>query len=247
MNWGQLREDEFYIWTKNGQGEERSQFRIKAEEVCLLIIDMQKGALYPEYGLAKVYAKLGKRPIEWQVQRLKSTVVPKLQKLLTMFREEQLKIIHVKTGAELNDLSDLPETKRDQVWKEEKKAGMDMRYLVHSPDMEVIDELAPTGDEIVMNKRTASLFTSTAADFVLRNMGIKYLVVTGAATDGCAGLTAMHGSDLGYFTTMVEDCCVSFLREGHYAFLDLFRGRYGRVTTTEEILSELTSKTPVEV
>ena len=45
-----------------------------------------------------------------------------------------------------------------------------------SRDGKVIDEIAPVGDEIVLPKRSSSVFVSTHIDYLLRNLGVKQLV-----------------------------------------------------------------------
>ena len=54
---------------------------------------------------------------------------------------------------------------------------------IHLPrgasDAAVIAELAPGPDEIVLPKTSSGVFNSTNIDYVLRNLGVRFLVVTG--------------------------------------------------------------------
>ena len=43
-----------------------------------------------------------------------------------------------------------------------------------SPDAKMVDELAPTDDEIMFPKTSSSVFISTNIDYVLRNLGTRY-------------------------------------------------------------------------
>ena len=52
-------------------------------------------------------------------------------------------------------------------------------------EAEVIDELRPGDDEIVIPKTSSSLFNSTNCEYVLRNLGIEYVMVMGMLTDQC--------------------------------------------------------------
>ena len=49
----------------------------------------------------------------------------------------------------------------------------------------VLDAIAPAEDEIVLPKTSSSLFNSTNIDYLLRNLGMEDLVVTGFLTDQC--------------------------------------------------------------
>ena len=54
-------------------------------------------------------------------------------------------------------------------------------------DARVVDPLAPTGDEIMFPKTSSSVFISTNIDYVLRNLGTRFLIVAGCLTDQWGG------------------------------------------------------------
>jgi ureidoacrylate peracid hydrolase len=49
----------------------------------------------------------------------------------------------------------------------------------------VIDAIKPGEDEIHIPKTSSSVFMSTNIDYVLRNLGTRYLVISGVVTDQC--------------------------------------------------------------
>ena len=53
----------------------------------------------------------------------------------------------------------------------------------------VVDAIAPVRDEIVLPKTSSGLFNSTNFDYLLRNMGIDSVLVTGFLTDQCVDIT----------------------------------------------------------
>lgn len=53
----------------------------------------------------------------------------------------------------------------------------------NSKDAAVLPELTPGPNEPILPKTSSSVFQSTCCDFILRNMGIKQLVVAGCVTD----------------------------------------------------------------
>ena len=50
---------------------------------------------------------------------------------------------------------------------------------------QVLDCIAPEGDEIVLPKTSSSVFLSTSLDYLLRNLGVRQLLVAGCVTDQC--------------------------------------------------------------
>ncbi|MDF1721371.1 MAG: cysteine hydrolase [Minwuia sp.] len=107
-----------------------------------------------------------------------------------------------------------------------------------SRDAQVIDGLAPAGDEIVIPKTSSSVFISTNIDYVLRNLGVRQLVISGLLTDQCVDSAVRDACDMGYLVTVVTDACGTRTTERHEASLRLNRG-YCRQVTTDALLAEL--------
>jgi ureidoacrylate peracid hydrolase len=107
-----------------------------------------------------------------------------------------------------------------------------------SPDARMVDELAPTDDEIVFPKTSSSVFISTNIDYVLRNLGTKYLIIAGCLTDQCVDSAVRDACDLGYLVTVPTDACATLSPERHDWSLRNNRG-YCRQITTQELLEEI--------
>ena len=107
-----------------------------------------------------------------------------------------------------------------------------------SADAKVVDELAPQGDEIVFSKTSSSVFISTNIDYVLRNLGIHYLIIAGCLTDQCVDSAVRDACDLGYLVTVPTDACLTLSAERHEWSLRNNRG-YCRQLTTEKLLQEI--------
>src|SRR5262249_8952375 len=74
---------------------------------------------------------------------------------------------------------------------------------------QVIEAIAPKGDEIVLPKTSSSAFTSTILDYLLRNIGIEDVFVAGFTTDQCIDHAVKDGADRGYYMTCVHDACAA--------------------------------------
>jgi len=107
-----------------------------------------------------------------------------------------------------------------------------------SRDAEMVDELEPLADEIVIRKTSSSVFISTNIDYVLRNLGIRYLIIAGGLTDQCVDSAVRDACDLGYLVTVPTDACVTLSAERHESSLRNNRG-YCRQVSTQSLLAEI--------
>jgi nicotinamidase-related amidase len=194
---------------------------VEPDRTALLIIDLQKG-LCGDDKLASESAH------SYLHHRIRSVVVPNGQQLLDACRAIGVEVIY--TVIECLTLDG-----RDR--------GLDYKIsglfaAKGSREAEVIDELAPLENEIVIPKTSSSLFNSTNADYVFRNLGIEYILVMGMITDQCVETTIRDGCDRGYLMTIVEDACASRSERRHEDSLAGIRG-YCRQRTTGEIIAEL--------
>ena len=107
-----------------------------------------------------------------------------------------------------------------------------------SRDAQVIEEIAPLGDEIVIPKTSSSVFISTNIHYVLGNLGVRHLIVAGVLTDQCVDSTVRDACDLGYLVTLVPDACATQSEERHLSSLANNHG-YCRQLTTDAMIAEL--------
>jgi ureidoacrylate peracid hydrolase len=112
-----------------------------------------------------------------------------------------------------------------------------------SPDARMVDDLAPTADEIVFPKTSSSVFISTNIDYVLRNLGVKYLIIAGCLTDQCVDSAVRDACDLGYLVTCVTDACATLTQDRHDWALRNNSG-YCRQRTTDQMLAEIARLVP---
>lgn len=105
-----------------------------------------------------------------------------------------------------------------------------------SPLAKVIDAVAPHDDDIVLPKTSSGVFNSTNIDYVLRNLGIENVIVTGFVTDQCVDMAIRDGADRGYYMVCAQDACAAYTQERHATALRAFGG-YCRVQGVDEILA----------
>lgn len=105
-------------------------------------------------------------------------------------------------------------------------------------DGKVIDAIAPGEDEIVLPKSSSSVFVSTHIDYILRNLGVQQLILSGVLTDQCVESAIRDACDLGYLVTQVTDACATFSESRQAASLNAIKG-YCRQVTTDALIAEL--------
>jgi len=105
-------------------------------------------------------------------------------------------------------------------------------------DGQVLDAVAPVGDEIVLPKSASSVFNATHIEYVLRNMGITQIAMAGVYTDQCVETAVRDACDKGFLVTLVADACATTSQTAHDNSLSAMSG-YCRTVTTDQIVAEL--------
>lgn len=102
---------------------------------------------------------------------------------------------------------------------------------------EIVDELKPTDGDVVVKKNRTSGFIQTNMDLVLRNHGIKTLVVTGFVSNGCVLATAGDGQCFDYFNVVAKDCINSTRKDLHEHAMKVMEYRFD--TFTSDLIIEV--------
>jgi len=118
----------------------------------------------------------------------------------------------------------------------------DPQYAIHP-------NVAPLAGEAVVVKHFANSFRETRLLALLKELGVKTLVVTGMQTHMCVEAAVRAGADLGFDVVVVDDSCATRdlkIRETtvpaatvHAAVLAALNGSYARIVTTAELLAGL--------
>jgi len=80
---------------------------------------------------------------------------------------------------------------------------------------EVVKELAPFEGEHVVSKRRYSGFFGTRLDSLLRELGVKIIILTGTATNICVYSTALDAFMRGYEVIVIRNCVAGLTKEDH--------------------------------
>ena len=206
---------------------------IDPARAALLLIDVQNYTAHPHGGEWR-----GLPPQEYEqrlgyfFRTLRRVVLPNLRRLLAQCRQARIEIIYTV-------IESLTKDGRDRSL-DYKISGLDVPR--GSWDARVLDEVAPEADEIILRKTSSNVFVSTNIDYVLRNLGTRYLIVAGLLTDQCVESAVRDACDLGYLVTLVSDASTTYSAERHDQSLLGIRG-YCRQRQTEEIMAEIAALT----
>ncbi|WP_433566249.1 cysteine hydrolase family protein [Nocardia sp. CA-151230] len=213
-----------------------ADFTFDPNTVALLVIDMQRDFLLPG-GFGE---SLGN-----DVTLLRTVIEP-LAALLAAARAAGLPVIHTREG-HLPDLSDCPPAKlaRGNPSQRIGDPGRFGRILIRGEyGHDIIDELAPRDDEVVIDKPGKGAFYATELADVLARTGIRSLLVTGVTTEVCVHTTVREANDRGYECLVVSDCVGSYFPDFQRAGLAMITaqgGIFGWVADSAAVLDALTS------
>ena len=87
----------------------------------------------------------------------------------------------------------------------------------------IVDEIAPTDEDLVLDKSYASAFYGTPLITYLNGLGADTLVITGVSTSGCVRATAVDAVTRGYKVAVVADAVADRIGASHQiSLLDLW-------------------------
>ncbi len=204
---------------------------LRNRSTALLCIDMQYLDAAEGHGLFTDYetSPIPLEEMRYYFDRLKSTVLPNVHNLQNCFRSHGLEVIHVRIQSLTHDGRD----------RSKGHKRLELHASPGSAEACFLEEVAPVGDEIIINKTASGVFASTNLNYVLNNLGISSLYIVGVYTNECVETTVRHACDLGYLVTMVDDCCATVTPELHEASLTTLRDRYARIITADEAMTTI--------
>lgn len=164
----------------------------------------------------------------WFFDKFERETLPNMQRLQSAFRTRKIEVMY---------------TVIESLTKDGRDRSLDYKITGFnvpkgSWDGKVLDAIAPEDDEIVLPKSSSSVFVSTHIDYILRNLGVKQIVMSGLVTDQCVESAVRDACDLGYLVTHVTDACLTYSQERHDNSLNTIKG-YCRQVTTAELIAEI--------
>ncbi len=196
--------------------------RLSADSTALLVIDIQN-----------TYLEVDSDPVEaerWAPfrERMNETVIPNTVKLIAHCRARGVEVIFARIAC-------LKPDGRDRSLSQ-KKPGFNYLLLPKErEDSQLVPELTPAAEDIVVIKTTDSALTGTNLRLILRNMEISDIIVAGIFTDQCVSSSVRSLADESFGVVVVEDCCAAATEELHLNELKSINMIYCHVVQSEDV------------
>ena len=201
---------------------------------ALLVVDVQNYCSRPDGGeFSSVATGAAEQDNGYYFQRLSEVTLPAIRRLQEACRARGIEVL-------FTVIESLTLDGRDRSL-DYKITGFNVPR--GSWDAQVLEEIAPVGDEIVLSKTASSVFNATNIDYVLRNLGVRHLMIAGGLTDQCVESAVRDACDLGYLVTLVTDGCATMTPERHENSLRTIRG-YCRRRESGELVAEIEALAP---
>ncbi|MFH1377812.1 MAG: isochorismatase family cysteine hydrolase [Planctomycetota bacterium] len=153
------------------------------KDIALLIIDMQNDFVLP--GAPQCVSGA-------------VAVIPNIQKVLRLFRQNSLPVFHVVREYRADGI-DIEIVRREGFLS-------GRPYCVPgTTGCDIVDGLTPADGEYRVVKNRFSGFMQTELDFMLRRLGVSMIVVCGIQYPNCIRATIFDGVSYGYDVTLVTD------------------------------------------
>ena len=216
---------------------------IDTARTAVIVIDMQndfgtKGGMFDRAGI--------------DISIIQRVVSP-TAKVLAAARRTGIKIIYLKMGfhPDLSDLgsSDSANRMRHMLMGvgETVRApnGAESRILIRDTwNTDIVPELKPQADDVVVYKHRYSGFYQTDLDAILKQLELKYLIVTGCTTSVCVESTVRDAMFRDYACVLLADCTAEPIGHdlpgsNHEASLLVIQTLFGWVSGSDEFIQAL--------
>lgn len=219
----------FYYENDNDMGE----IAIEPEKTARLVIDMQH--VFITRPVYENPSESDKRQAErWEpfYRKIDEVVIPNNQRILNAFRDKGMEVCFAKIQCQKKCGSDRS--------LDQKATGYNELLLPKgTPSAEIVPQLAPQEDEIVVTKTTDSALTGTPLRLWFHNMGIDTVVCTGVLTDQCVSGTVRSLADESFKVWLIEDACMASTQKIQDNELEILNNIYCHVINTDELLEAL--------
>jgi nicotinamidase-related amidase len=206
-----------------------AHYEFSPSQTALVIVDMQYSDAHRDYGIGAKAKRLGaEAQFAYYFDRLESLVIPNIQQMQQFCRSVGIEVIFLRIASLLRDGRELNTM--------QKRSGT-LVASVGSKETEILEEIAPLDDELVINKGSSGVFNGTAFDQILDNMGITNLIFCGVGTNYCVETSVRDAGDRNYNVIMLRDGCAARNEEHERLAAEILDGIYCRMMTTDEAIA----------
>ena len=159
-------------------------------------------------------------------------IIPNMEKLLKAFRAKGLPVVFV--NAYTPEETKLPVYGR--FWPSLSRNRVNYKG---TPDVEVIDELKPQGDEPVFYNWPFGIFQGNDMEKYLAGKGVETIVLAGVATGMAVGVAAFALADRFFNVIVPSDTATDGNKELHEVIFKTMLPAIALVTTSNDVIEHL--------
>ena len=163
-------------------------------------------------------------------ERMQSQVIPRTSDLLKLCRTNGIECLFARIASHTLDGRERSLSQKMPGWN-------NLLLPKNGQPSQLVSELAPIGDEIVVTKTTDSALTGTNLRLILHNLGIKNVICAGIFTDQCVSSTVRSLADESFNVVVVEDCCAAGSDALHRKELEIINMIYCHVLSSYELIT----------
>lgn len=192
-------------------------FEFNKKQAALLVIDMQKGFIEEDAAMEVAPGR---------------DIIPNIKRLIESCRSSRVPVIFTRfvySPKVPNLIGELHDQHKPPI-------GC---CMLGDPSAEIVDDLKPLGNELVVDKHGYDAFHNTNLDYALRSLGRKQLVVTGVMTDICVLSTLTSALHHEYQIWTISDATATIWPEVQKMTLDLVERAYGMLSETSDLISQI--------
>jgi maleamate amidohydrolase len=160
--------------------------------------------------------------------------IARIGELLTAFHDRKMPVIYT-TGITREDGWDIG----SWAWKNNRVEESVPRPEQNLDANEIVSEIAPAPQDIVILKQKPSGFFGTNMVSYLTLLGCDSVIVTGTTTSGCVRATVIDAFSNNYRVAVAEDACFDRSQASHAINLCDMHAKYADVRPTADIVKHI--------
>lgn len=165
---------------------------MKKHNTALVLIDLQKESNFGLEGM--------------------DSVTSKTNDVIQACRKLDIPIIYTR---QLNRSDQINLSKGEPIMED----GTPFYYSTSKENHEILDEIMPKEDDIIIDKYRWSAFFETSLDGFLKSLNVKNVIIGGVVTDGCVMTTVFDAYFRDYHVHLIKDMCTTSNEGAHMASL----------------------------
>ena len=216
-----------------GQAPEPDDPVLEKGKLALLVIDVQNAYLArPDPATLDAAGRTQYDAWAPFHLRMHETVIPTIRRLLERFRRDGHEVLFARIACQTRNGRDRSLSQKLPGWN-------NLLLPKDEWQSQIVAEIAPLGDEIVLTKTTDSALTGTNLRLLLANLGISQVACCGIFTDQCVSSTVRSLADESFAVFVVEDACAAASDALHRHELEIINMIYCHVMSGDDLLGYL--------